>query len=89
MKKPYSLYTIGFALVLTTAVLLTHPPTTALAATCDAKCQYGSDIHVSGSSCSCTDNVGCTWTDASGSYTQKCASKNDDEGFVLVEGPVN
>ena len=80
MKKTYSLYTIGFALVLASGVLLTHPPTTALAATCDAQCQYGSAIHVSGSSCSCTDNVGCTWTNSAGeSFTQNCAKKNDDE----------
>ena len=62
MKKIYSLYTIGFALVLASGALLTHPPTTALAANCTAQCQYGSNISVSGSSCSCTDNDGCTWT---------------------------
>ncbi len=41
MKKTYSLYAIGVALVLASGVLLTHPPTTARAATCDATCQYG------------------------------------------------
>ena len=90
MKKTYSLYAIGFALVLVSGALLAHPPTTAFAASCDGKCQYGSDIHVSGTSCSCQDNVGCTWTDSSGaSFTQKCATKNNDEGFVPVEGPAN
>jgi hypothetical protein len=82
MKKTDSLYVVGFVLVLASGVLLTYPPTTAFAATCDAVCQYGSNIHVSGSSCSCTDNVGCTWTENGQSYTQNCAKKNDDDGFV-------
>lgn len=90
MKKTYSLYAIGFALVLASGALLAHPPTTALAASCDAKCQYGSGIHVSGFSCSCTDNDGCTWKDTQGgpSFTQKCGTKNSDDEET-VDGPVS
>jgi len=79
MKKTYSVYAIGFALVLASGVLLTRPPTTVLAASCTAKCQYGSDVHVEGSTCSCTDNTGCTWTESGHSYTQECAKKNSDD----------
>lgn len=85
MKKTYSLYTIGFALVLASGVLLTHPPTTALAdSDCSTTCQYGSNIRVSGTTCSCKVNVGCTWTNEKGeSFTQDCAKKNDDD--LLIE----
>lgn len=80
MKKlsSISLYVFGLALILTSALLLSHPPTTAFAAVCVASCQYGSDISVSGSSCSCTDNTGCTWTASDGkSYSQQCAKRTE------------
>lgn len=76
MKRIYSLYATGIALVLASGILLANPPTTVLAATCSAMCQYGSDIFVTGTSCSCTDNVGCTWTNSQGqSFTQNCAKR--------------
>lgn len=82
-----SLYVFGLALVFASVILLAHPPTTAFAAGCFASCQYGSDISVTGSTCSCTDNVGCTWTDSSGkSFSQKCASRNKD---IPLDDPVN
>lgn len=83
-----SLYILGFALVLASGILLSHPPTTAFAASCQASCQYGSSIIVNGSSCSCTDNVGCTFVENGQRYTQNCAKKGDDE-FEVQEGPVN
>ena len=66
MKKlsSISLYVFGLA----------HPPATVLAASCNASCQYGSDVHVTGDSCSCTDNVGCTFTVNGRKFTQQCAS---------------
>jgi hypothetical protein len=85
MKKlsAISLYAFGLELVLTSAILLSHPPTTVFAASCFATCQYGSDIHVSGGECSCKDNVGCTWTDTSGkSFSQACAKRT--EGGVEI-----
>lgn len=88
MKKIYSLYTVGFALVLASGILLSNPPTV-LAADCNAKCQYGSNIYVSGAKCSCEDNVGCTYTNSQGeSFTQKCATKNGDE-FEIESPPAN
>lgn len=78
MKKlsKISLYVFGLALVLASAILLSHPPTTAFAAACSASCQYGDSITISGTTCSCTDNVGCTWTAADGhSYSQNCAKR--------------
>jgi hypothetical protein len=79
MKKlsSLSLYVFGLALILTSALLLSHPPTTAFAAACVASCQYGSDISVSGSTCSCTDHVGCTWTSNGKSYSQACAKRTE------------
>jgi hypothetical protein len=79
-----SLYLFGLALVLTSALLLAQPPTTAFASACAGSCQYGSNISVSGSSCSCTDNVGCTWTENGKTYTQSCAKRGEDE-LLLVE----
>lgn len=87
MKKIYSLYAVGIALVLATGILLSKPPTV-FAASCEAKCQYGSNVYVSGTACSCTDNVGCTFTNSQGTFTQKCATKNGED-FELEEGPVN
>ena len=73
------------ALVITSAILLSRPPTTACAAQCIALCEVGSDITVEGTSCSCTDNVGCTWTKDGKKYTQKCATRTGDEEIVLEE----
>ena len=84
MKKIYSLYAVGIALVLTTGILLSNPPI-CLAATCTAKCTYGDNITVSGTKCSCEDNVGCTFTNSQGTFTQKCAQKIGDE--VQTEAP--
>lgn len=84
MKRLYSLYATGIVLILACGMLLSNPPTTVCAADCTGRCQYGSDIRVSGSTCSCTDNVGCTWTNSQGSFTQKCATK--DTAFE-TEGP--
>ena len=78
MKRIYSLYAVGLALVLASGILLANPPSV-FAAACAASCQYGSSISVSGSSCSCTDNVGCTFTNSQGTFTQNCAKKGDDE----------
>ena len=78
MKRIYSLYAVGLALVLASGILLANPPSV-FAATCSAACQYGSGITVSGSTCSCTDNVGCTFTNSQGTFTQNCAKKGGDE----------
>jgi hypothetical protein len=85
MKKlsSISLYILSCALVLASGILLAHPPVTAFASACTASCQYGSNVSVSGSSCSCTDNVGCTFTENGHSYTQSCAKRGDD--FLLEE----
>lgn len=85
MKKIYSLYAMGIGLVLASAIVLASPPT-AFAADCTATCQYGSNIHVSGSTCSCTDNVGCTFTNSQGTFTQNCAKKSG--GAVEEELPM-
>lgn len=77
MKKIYSLYALGIGLALASAIVLANPPTV-FAADCNASCQYGSNIYVSGSSCSCTDNVGCTFTNSQGTFTQNCAKKGED-----------
>ena len=86
MRKIYSLYAVGFTLVFASAIVLFNPPTV-LAAACSASCQYGSSITVSGTSCSCTDNVGCTFTNSQGTFTQNCAKKGEE--FELEEGPQN
>mgnify|MGYP003288342597 CR=1 FL=1 len=78
MKKIYSLYAMAIGLVLTSGILLANPPTV-LAADCNAKCQYGSNVYVSGTTCSCTDNVGCTFTNSEGTFTQNCAKKGELE----------
>ena|GEM_PF-2577610 len=91
MKPLYSLYAIAFALVFAGAVILLTPPTTVYACGGYAVCQYGGAVSIppGASSCSCTDNVGCTWTKDGKSYSQKCATRNGDEEFVLEEGPVS
>jgi len=88
MRRIYSIYAIGMSLILGLGLLLADPPTKVCAANCSADCQYGSSIFVSGASCSCTDNVGGTWTNNQGqSFTQKCASKNDE--FETEAPPAN
>jgi hypothetical protein len=82
MKKIYSLYAMGIGLALASTIVLANPPTV-FAADCKANCQYGSNIYVSGSSCSCTDDVGCTFTNSQGTFTQNCAKKSDDD--LLLE----
>jgi hypothetical protein len=52
MKRIYSLYALGMALVLATGLLLSNPPTV-FAAVCTARCTYGGNITVSGTQCSC------------------------------------
>lgn len=80
-----SLYVFGLALILTSALMLSHPPTTVFAAACAASCQYGSDISVSGSACSCTDNVGCTWTSNGRTYSQQCAKRAGEDEIAIEE----
>ncbi|HEX8129534.1 MAG TPA: hypothetical protein VF527_10565 [Pyrinomonadaceae bacterium] len=91
MKKlsSISLYVLGLVLVLASGLMLAYPPTTALAAACVGSCQYGSSISVSGDSCSCTDNVGCTYTKNGQSYKQDCAKKTGDEEILLEEALAN
>ena len=87
MKRIYSLYAAAFALVLAGAVVLLTPPTTVYACTGSASCQYGNSVSIpyGASSCSCTDNDGCTWTISGKSYSQKCAAKGGDEEILLEE----
>ena len=87
MKRIYSLYAVAIALVLASGILLSIPPTV-LAAVCTAKCNYGDNITVSGTSCSCEDNKGCTFTNSQGTFTQKCATKSGDE-FEIESPPAN
>ena len=77
----YSLYAAAFALVLAGAAIVLTPPTTVYACGGYASCQYGNSVHIpsGASSCSCTDNVGCTWTVNGKSYSQDCAKKGGDE----------
>jgi len=91
MKRIYSLYAAAFALVLGGAVILLTPPRTVYACGGYAMCQYGESVSIpsGASSCSCTDNTGCTWTKDGKSYTQKCAAKGGEEEFLLQEGPIN
>ena len=86
MKRIHSLYAAAFALVLAGAAILLTPPTTVYACGGYASCQYGESVQIppGATSCSCTDNVGCTWTKDGKSYSQKCASKSDDE-FLIEE----
>jgi hypothetical protein len=81
MKTIYSLYAFAFALIFAGGVILLTPPTTVYACTGSAQCQYGDSVSIpsGASSCSCTDNIGCTWTTNGQSYSQKCASKGGDD----------
>ena len=85
MKRIYSLYAMALALVLASGILLSNPPTV-LAAACTANCRFGGNITVSGTSCSCQDNIGCTFTNSQGTFTQKCATQSGDE-FGTEDGP--
>lgn len=85
MKRIYALYAVGIALVLASGIMLANPPTV-FAAACTARCTHGDNISVSGTQCSCQDNVGCTFTNSQGTFTQKCATKSGDE-FGIEEGP--
>lgn len=85
MKRIYSVYALGIALVLASGILLANPPSV-FAAICVATCQHGSNVSVSGATCSCTDNVGCTFTNNQGTFTQNCARKTGlDTDFVPDE----
>jgi len=75
MKKIYLVYAFSFVLLLVSGILLAKPPVV-FAADCHAVCKVGSDIFVSGSTCSCTDNQGCTWTGSDGKqHSQNCATE--------------
>ena len=87
MKRIYSLYAVGIALVLASGILLSNPPTV-FASICTAICKYGDSITVSGTKCSCEDNVGCTFTNSQGTFTQKCATKTRDD-FEIEAPPAN
>ena len=80
MKRVYSLYFAGFALVLAGAVLLLTPPRTVYACTGSARCQYGESVVIpsGATSCQCTDNVGCSWTVNGVKYSQDCAKKGEE-----------
>jgi hypothetical protein len=81
MKPIYSLYAAAVVLVLAAAFVLLTPPTTVYACGGYATCQYGNSVSIpsGASSCSCTDNVGCTWTVNGQTRSQPCASKGGDE----------
>lgn len=85
MKRIYSLYAAGFTLALAGAVLLLTPPRTVYACTGSARCQYGENVSIptGATSCSCEDNVGCTWTINGVKYSQKCAAKGEEEELIL------
>lgn len=88
-----SIYALAFALLLASGILLTFPPTSALAASCSASCAGGSSISVTNAtSCSCTDNAGCSWTTGGQNYASSCASPPPGGGggeFQIEEGPQN
>lgn len=81
MKRIYSLYAAAFALALAGAVLLLTPPITVYACTGSARCQYGEGVVIpaGATSCSCVDNVGCSWTLNGVKYSQKCATKGGED----------
>ena len=91
MKRIYSLYSLyaaAFVLMLAGGVILLTPPTTVYACGGYATCLNGPPITIptGANDCHCTDNVGCTWTKDGKKYTQKCATRADDE-FLPEEGP--
>lgn len=77
MKRIYSLYAAALAVALAGAVLLLTPPRTVYACTGSARCQFGESVSIptGATSCSCDDNVGCSWTINGVNYSQKCATK--------------
>jgi hypothetical protein len=75
MVSMKSVYTLAFALLLASGILVAFPPASSLAANCSASCGQGETITITGAtSCSCTDNQGCTWTFAGKSYAQTCGT---------------
>jgi len=90
MKRIYSLYAAAFVLVLAGGVILLTPPTTVYACDGYATCRDGSSIFIpeGATECHCTDNIGCDWTKDGKKYTQKCATKANDE-FLPEERPIN
>jgi hypothetical protein len=84
MKRIYSLYATALAVALAGAVLLLTPPRTVYACTGSARCQFGESVSIpsGATSCSCDDNVGCSWTINGVKYSQKCASKGDEELLI-------
>ena len=91
MKRIYSLYAAAFALVVAGGVILLTQPTIVYACGGYAMCQYGSPVTIpsGATSCSCTDNVGCTWTKDGKTYSQKCAAKGSGGFEVEPELPGN
>jgi hypothetical protein len=79
-----SVYALAFALLLASAVLVAFPLTTTKASTCSAACGQGETISVTGSTCSCTDNTGCTWTAADGKHYESSCGKVPISGFATV-----
>lgn len=70
-----SAYTLAFALLLASGILVALPPTSTLAAACSANCGQGETISIAGAStCSCTDNSGCTWTINGHNYSSSCGT---------------
>lgn len=77
----YSLYAVGLALVLVGGAILLTPPTTVYACTGSARCEFGESVVIplGATSCSCTDNQGCTWVKNGQTYSQPCAKKGEEE----------
>lgn len=87
-----SVYSLAFALLLASGMLVVFPPTSTLAATCSATCAGGQTITVTGaSSCSCIDYSGCAWTIDGHNWSSNCATTvgYDDPMPIPEEGPVN
>ena len=75
MASVKAVYTLAFAALLATGILLAVPPTSALAASCSATCEGGSSIEVSSAtSCSCQDFIGCTWTSNGRNFAAMCGT---------------
>lgn len=74
MASVKSIYTLAFALLLASGILVAFPPTSTLAATCSSNCGQGETISVTGTTCSCTDNSGCTWTSGGKNYSSSCGT---------------
>lgn len=84
MKRIYSLYAAALAVALAGAVLLLTPPRTVYACSGSALCEHGNSVSIpsGATSCSCEDNVGCSWTANGVKYSQKCASRGDEELLI-------